>query len=454
MAPDRTTDLKHAIARSGRAWSSLLLAAIALSACSGGWLGGGKEKPLPGERIAVLTLESTLKADERLADLDVQLPKPDPNDEWPQEGGYPNHAMHHLAASGPLEQLWRTSVGEGNNSEAQLLAQPVIAGGRVYTMDVEAEVRALDMETGNTVWRRELSTSDNHEGILGGGLAVAGGRLYATTGFAAVVAMDAATGKEIWRKVLNGPIRAAPTVRAGRVFVVTVTNEMFALAADDGRQLWTHAGLTEVAGLVGGAAPAADAGVIVVPYTSGEVVALRVENGRMIWTDSLAALRRSDAVTSIAHIRGRPVIDRGVVYVVANSRRTVAIDLRTGTRLWEVPIGGLQGPWVAGEFIYIVTRDAELICLTRRGGRIRWVTQLPRYEDEEDKEDPIQWSGPILVSDRLLVMGSQEEIWSVSPYTGKVLGIIDTPAPVSITPAVARETVFLLTDEADLIALR
>ncbi len=425
-----------------------------LAGCGGSWFGGSSEKQLPGERIAILSTESTLKADSRLSDLDVTLPRPDPNDDWPQEGGYPNHAMHHLSAPGPLARLWSVDIGEGSNDEGQLLTQPVVADGRIFTMDIEAEVMALDAETGARIWRRELSKDDNNEGILGGGLAVYRGRLFATTGFGDVVALDAETGREIWRKRMTGPIRAAPTVRAGRVFVVTVTNELFALADDDGRQLWTHSGLAEVAGLVGGAAPAVDNEVVVVPYTSGEVVALRAENGRVIWTETLSALRRSDAVTALSHIRGRPVIDRGLVYVVANSKRTVAIDLRTGTRLWEVPVGGRHGVWVAGEFAYLVTQDGELVCLTRRGGRIRWVTPLPRYEDEEDQEGAIQWAGPILVSDRLLVTGSHEEIWSVSPYTGKVLGRVSTSDPIRISPTVARETVYLLTEDAELIALR
>ena len=102
----------------------------------------------------------------------------------------------------------------------------------------------------------------------------------------------------------------------------------------------------------------------------------------------------------------------------------------------------------------MLTRDAELVCLTRRGGRVRWVAQLPRFEDEDDQEDPILWSGPLLAGDRLLVASTQEEIWSISPYTGQVLGRIKVPGPVLISPVVASETVFVLTDEADLIAYR
>ena len=437
-----------------RARIALVTASLLVLSGCGNWWGGTAEKPLEGERIDVLRGGSNLKTDRRISDLDVLLPRPEVNQDWPQAGGYPNHAMHHLAASGPLAQVWSTDIGEGTNDEAQLLAEPIVSGDRLYTIDTEAVVSAFNVKTGERVWQVELSKDDEDEGILGGGLAFEDGRIFATTGFADVIVLDAKNGREIWRKRLNGPIRAAPTVWAGRVFAVTTNNELFALAASDGRELWTHSGLSEVAGLVGAAPPAVDGGVVVVPYSSGEVAALRVENGRQVWIESLTALRRSDAVTAISHIRGRPVIDRGIVYIVSNSNRTAAVDLRTGTRLWEVSVGGRNGVWVAGNFIYVLTRDAELICLTRRGGRVRWIAQLPRFEDEEDQEDPILWTGPVLAGDRLLVGSSHEEIWSVSPYSGKILGRVEVSGPVLISPVVARETVYVLTDEADLIAYR
>jgi outer membrane protein assembly factor BamB len=431
-----------------------VMATMLLLAGCADWLGGSVNKPLEGERIDVLRGGGAVAVDERIKDLKILLPRPDVNDEWPQAGGYPNHAMHHLAASGPLTRQWSSDIGDGSSDEAQLLAQPVIADGKIYTVDIEAKVSAFDQKSGKRLWRVELSKDDDDEGILGGGIAFSDGRLFSTTGFADVVALDAETGREIWRKRLSGPMRAAPTVWAGRVFAVTVANELYALSAADGRELWTHSGLREVAGLLGGAPPAVDGGVVVVPYSSGEVVALRVENGRQVWTESLTAIRRSDAVTAIAHIRGQPVIDRGIVYIVGNSNRTVAVDLRTGTRLWEVAVGGVHGAWVAGEFVYVVTRDGEVICLTRRGGRVRWIAQLPRFEDAEDLTGPILWAGPVLAGDRLLIGNSVDEIWSLSPYSGKILGLIEISGPVLIPPIVASETLYVLTDEADLIAFR
>ena len=430
-----------------------LLMLLVVSGCAD-LFGGAKDNSLPGTRISVLALQRQLEPDPRLADLAVRLPRPRVNADWPQAGGAANNAMQHLAASGALAPLWRVDIGKGSGDDTQLLSQPVIAGGLVYTLDADALVRAQKIETGDLLWQRALKSKREEEGILGGGLAVAGGRLFATTGFGAVIALDAASGEEVWRRSVTGPIRAAPTVYGGRVFVITITNELHVIDAGDGRVLWTHAGLIESAGLMGAASAAVDGSIVVAPFSSGEIVALRVENGRQVWADSLTAVGRLDPISSLAHIRGRPVIDRGRVFVTSNSGRTVAIDLRTGTRLWERPIGSVHGPWVAGDFIFILSNDGQLVCLSRRTGGIMWVRQLQRFEDEEDREDPIYWSGPVLAGDRLIVAGSNREVWSVSPYTGKLMGRIKAPGPVFISPAVANETVFLLTEDAELVALR
>ena len=432
------------------ACGALLLAA----GCDGAFFGEPEDPPLPGERLPVLSLQDALAPDPRLAGVTVTLPPPSANANWPQAGGLPDHAMHHLAANGPLGERWRVDIGRGSDDDGQLLAQPVVAAGRIFTLDVDAEVRMYDAGDGSLLWRRALDRETEDTGTLGGGLALGEGRLYVTTGFAQVFALDAGTGDVLWRRKLSTPLRAAPTSRDGRVFVVTVSNELFALDAASGRVLWSHAEIAEPAGLVGAAAPAVTGGIVVAPFSSGEIVALRAANGRVVWSERLTPLRRTDPVSSLAHIRGLPVIDRGMVIAVSNSGRTMAIDLRTGNRVWEQQIGGTHTPWVAGDFVYLVTGDSHVVCLARRDGRVRWVRALPQFEDEEDRTGPIYWSGPVLVSDRLLIAASTGEIWSVSPYTGEPLGRIEAPDPVFVAPAVAGETVFLLTEGADLIALR
>jgi outer membrane protein assembly factor BamB len=430
---------------------AILLAGLTLTGCS--WF-ANKKQPLPGERISVLSLDRQLKPDPALAQIPISLPKPVVNPNWPQPGGYPNHAMQHLALPYALKEAWKTSVGEGSSRYSQVLAQPIVVDGRIYAMDGGSQVGAYDAANGNRLWRVDVKPSDDYGNSFGGGIAYWKGRLYVSTGYAQVLALDPTNGKVIWRSGVGAPVRSGPTVADGRVFAVTVENELVALAADDGRRLWSHNGIPETAGLVGSSSPAVEGEVVVVGYSSGEIYALTVENGRPLWSDNLAAVRALDAVSALADIRGRPVIDRGRVFAISHSGRMVAVDLRNGERVWEQDIGSSHGAWVAGDYVYVLSNDAELVCLTRNDGKVRWLRQLPNYENEKKKEDPIEWAGPVLGGDRLIALSSDGWALSVSPYTGEPLGSEEMPGNAFVDPVIANNTLYILTDNGELSAYR
>lgn len=410
---------------------------------------------LPGKRLSVMELGTQLEVDRELADETIILPQPYVNEEWPQPGGTPDNAMYHLAAPGPLDRVWSANAGAGSGRVAQLMAAPVIAEGKIFVLDAEATVRAFEQSSGKELWEADLVPEDEDadEG-RGGGVAYDNGRIFVLTGFGTAHGLDAASGAVQWTQTVGDPFRASPTANGGRVFAITADNQTICLAQETGEVLWRHRGIVESAGILASSSAAVAGSVAVAPYSSGELVALRVENGTPVWTDSLTRTGNVTSLSELNDIAGRPVIDRDRVFAISHSGRMVSIDLRTGERVWTRDIGGVQTPWVAGDFVYVVSTTQEVLAVSRRDGRIRWITPLPRWEDPEDREDPIEWSGPVLVSDRLVLVSSTGDAVSVSPYSGEVLGRIDLPDSVLIAPVVANETLYILTDDAQLIALK
>jgi outer membrane protein assembly factor BamB len=104
--------------------------------------------------------------------------------------------------------------------------------------------------------------------------------------------------------------------------------------------------------------------------------------------------------------------------------------------------------------VFVLVNDNQLVCLTRDAGKVRWVRQLRRYEDEKEKSDPILWAGPVLGGNRLIVLSSLGEAASVSPYTGELVGKQDMSAGGYLGPIVADNALYLLTDDADLSCYR
>jgi outer membrane protein assembly factor BamB len=434
----------------------VLLAALVLAGCQSPLnpFRAKADPPLAGERIPVLQTDIALRPDPRLKDLQVALPKPRVNPEWPQAGGYPNHAMYHLALAANPKRIWQVRIGSGSSKSRRLIVQPIIGGGRIFTMDARSRVSAFDAGSGSRQWTRSVLPKRDDEGDLGGGVAYDKGRVYVATGAAEVLALEAATGKQIWRVRVTAPMRAAPTVGGGRVYVVTVQNELIALDIKKGKEIWRHTGIPESAGFLGHGSPAYAQGVLVVAHTSGEVYALRADNGRRLWSDQIASIRRVTSVAKLTHIRGHPVIDRGRVYVVSHSGRLAAIELRTGNRAWDVDVGALQTPWVAGDYVYILTNDGKLACISRDSGRVKWSRALLPYIDKKKQKEPIFWVGPILAGDRLIVSGSHGEAFTISPYTGRMLGRLRLSEGILIPPLIALNTLYILDDDGDLAAYR
>jgi outer membrane protein assembly factor BamB len=436
--------------------SRVLLAALLLPLSLAGcdWF-DKKKPPLVGERIRVFSDRKDIEPDKEAAAIQVTLPAPAVNESWPQSGGFPNYAMHHLAIGDSPQVAWTADVGSGSSSSRILTAPPVVAEGKVFAKDAGSTVSAFDANTGQRIWSvtvKPEKARDTDE--FGGGLAYYGGRLFVTTGFAGVFCLDPNDGKEIWNSTVSAPIRGAPLAFADRVFAISIDNKLHALAAIDGSDLWNFSGLQEVSGYIGGNSPAGANDVVIAPFSSGELVELRAENGRTVWNESLVGPRReSRAFGNLADIRGRPVIDRNLVLAMGTAGTLAAIDLRSGQRQWERNIGGSQTPWVAGRFVFVVTASADVAAIERDTGKVKWVTPLTQYLDEK-RHNPIQWVGPVLASDRLLVGGSTGELLSLSPYTGEVTGKLDIRDPMRLAPVVANRVVYILADSGRLIALR
>ncbi|MSO65642.1 MAG: pyrrolo-quinoline quinone [Alphaproteobacteria bacterium] len=431
----------------------LALAALLLAGCES-IFEPYKPPPLPGDRRSVLALQQRLEPDPGIQDVQVRLPRPFANPDWTQDGGNADKAMHHLVLAEAPREIWRATVGSGSSKYTRLTAQPAIAGGRVFALDAEGEVSAHSLTDGRRLWRTSIVPRGEDAGVIGGGVAYAYNMVFVSSGYGEVIALDVERGSEIWSRRVGPPISSPPTVSAGRIFVVTEDNQLVALAAADGVVLWNHVGIAESAGLVGAGSPAVSEGVVVAAYSSGELVALRADSGRVIWTESLSRTGQAAAIGELSDINGRPVIDRGVVYAVGHGGRMVANDLVTGARVWTQNIAGVESPWVAGDYIFLITLEGELTALSRADGRIRWVTELPVYERPADRRGRILWSGPILASDRLIITSSNGQAVAVSPYNGRMLGSVRLADNTFIAPILAAETLLVLTDDGRLAAYR
>ncbi len=423
---------------------AFLLAALTLVACD------AEKIPITGTRIPVVNYESSVKVDEEAKDVSLALPLSEMGRDWAQAGGGADHAMPNFSLKESIDPLWTVSIGSGNG-EGRFLSSPIVANGVIYALDTYGNITALDASAGSILWQVNISPEGQQTPIIGGGLAYGQDKIFVTSPHAEVLAFDAKTGNRLWRYAMPSPVRAAPTFDEGRLYVLTISNHLEVLDAEKGTSLWNHAGITEHAGLLGTASPAVSKGVVVVTYSSGEIYALKAENGHQLWTETLSTTRRPDSLSSLSHIKALPVIYKNMVIIIGHNHKMAAYDLRRGERLWERHIGGTRTPAVIGDFIFMINSHNELLCLTRKHGQVVWVKKLG-----SDFESPhkVVWEGPVVAGSKLYLVNVGGDLVSFDPATGEVLRSRQLGVSLSLPPFVAQDTLYLLTNEGDLMAFR
>lgn len=428
---------------------AVMAAVLVVSACS-------KNKDIPtGTRISVLDQTPSYVGRNKDAKISVNVPAALDSDRWLQTGANAQHSLANLKVGTDFKRQWKADFGKGGSKREFLVSQPLVSGKAVYTIDANAVVRAFKIEDGETLWAVDLESQNKYEdatALKGIGIACDGTYIYAVTGYGSVFALQAKDGKIIWQKDLETPLRIAPVLAAGKVFVQSADNKFWALDQKNGEILWDYDIAMESTTMVGGApaaySPSLD--MAVTGFSNGEIQAFNASIGAPLWSDSLVSNRQAYSSTFLHTIKAAPVIEGETVYALGSSDVLTAIDLRTGERRWEKTIGGTQAPLSVGNVLYVVDNQNRLSAVAKNNGDILWREPI---EVEGKPTKAIAFS-PLMLNGQLIVALSDGNLLSYDPLTGKLQKTVDLGEKFNAAPIVAQGYVFFITSNAKLIAYK
>lgn len=429
----------------------MLTAGFAVSACA------KKEPTLSGERFNIRagdTVADTAKV-APVAVTQVSAPAAQNYAQWTHKNGSTAHLVAHPALSTTLTKVWSQSIGKGNSKKNRLTSDPIVAVGRIYTLDADAGVRAFSTG-GAPLWSSKLTPKWDKDGSTsGGGLAYGDGVLVATTGYGEVVALDPATGGIRWRHRTHAAISAAPLVSDGLAVVVALDNKAVGLDLNNGRIRWQIQSGGSSAGLAGSGAPAAVGDFAVIPFPSGELVGANIKTGARVWSAAVTGGRKGIARGFVGAISGDPVISGNTVYAANQAGRLISIDRTTGTRNWTVNDGAYGPVWAVGGSIFMVTDDFKLKRYDTSTGAEIWSVTLPGYKKsgKRRREAHVHY-GPVLAGNRLIVAGSDGELRSFNASTGASLGSVKIQGGAASQPAIVNGTMYILSGNGQIQAFK
>jgi len=430
----------------------LPVAAIALATLS------ACEEPeviLPGEREDIRPAED-LETVQRAGAKPISLPAAQRNATWSQSPGTQSFRTTNAALSPTPQRVWSADIGSGDGRKQRITADPVVAGGLIFTLDSGATVSAVSPQ-GQVVWSTNLVPSNEREDqATGGGIAYSDNVLYVSSGFGRLTALDARTGAVRWQQRLDATGSGAPLVSGGLLYLVAGDQTGWAVDAKDGRIAWQIEGIPSVGNVLGAPAPVLASEFVVFAFGSGDITAAFRKGGIRRWSSSVAGGRRGRAAAQIVDVTGGPIVSGSTIYIGNHSGRTVALEASSGERVWTAFEGAVDTVWPVGNSVFLISDRSQLVRLDAADGSVVWAIDLPGYvKDKPGKRGPVYAHyGPIMAGGRIVVASNDGYLRFFNPVDGTLVHQVEVPGGATTAPVVAGQTLYVVSTKGELHAFR
>ncbi len=418
---------------------------------------------LPGEREPIDSVLSTF--DENSPEFAlvqpnearaIQLPAQVANASATQFFGTPEFRTGHAALSSGLTRVWSANIGAGDSRKQRITADPVVGGGRIFTLDAGTQVTAVST-AGEVLWTADINPGlDDDDEATGGGLALDDDTLYVSSGFGVVTALDTASGAQRWQQKLESAGAGRPLVLGDLVYLTAGDQIGWAIEKGNGRIAWQTTAAESIVNVLGAPAPVRADGLVVFAFGTGELKAVFRQGGLPRWDASVLGQRPGRALSTVEDVTGTPVVADGVLYAGSQAGRTVAINAASGARIWTAREGAISPVLPVGGSVFLISDRNELLRLDAGDGSRIWGQRLPNYVDRKPRKisEVFAHHGPVLAGGRLLVASGDGLLRSFSPEDGSLIGQIEIPDGATTRPIVAGNTLYVVGRKGQLHAFR
>jgi outer membrane protein assembly factor BamB len=275
-----------------------------------------------------------------------------------------------------VKELWDRNTGKGTD-EQYLLLQPAVADDRIFIIDTDRKVQALNTANGRTIWSYTLKQgggffSKGDKVTITGGPGFSGDMVFVGTNNGDVIALDPETGEQIWTSKVSSEILAPPIKSGSIVIVRTLDGRIFGLNSASGRRLWTYEKTVPALTLRGTSTPTIDDDAIIIGFDSGSLAALDINTGQVLWETGITSARGRSELERMVDIDASPIISGGIVYVVTFQGQLAALTRNTGRILWNRDTSSYSGFTVDGDYLYITDDKSVVWAFDRFNGGSVW----------------------------------------------------------------------------------
>ncbi len=418
-----------------------------LSSCS------GDKKIDDKNAVSVFLKDDSIKVDPALEKIQISIPVQTSSKSWFGSNNDNNAEVENFRFPKEITKIKSNWENYRFSYPDHHVFAPLIADEKIYHLDVKGNLYAKNLDDLKLIWKKKLVNSWFTKDFTNGKISYHNNQIFVSTGYNFIFCVNAQTGDVVWEKKLSSIPISTPIADDKQVYVITDDNKTYALNVQNGEINWTHAGILRATGIMGSASPVVYKNNVISSYSSGEIYALNKDTGEANWVHDLNINKADNSDFILNDVDATPVAKDGVVYGIGNGGLMMSIRVADGVILWQKELASITDFWIAGEFIYLINNDNQLISVYRKTGGIKWFVQLKKYFNEKKTNSKIIYNGIVMAGDNLIFTNSGRRLFVVSPVNGEILQTKKINGKIFHNPIVVNEKIYLQTIDSFVTSL-
>lgn len=404
-------------------------------------------KPFSGKKIDIHISSKSLAS----KDFNINIDQVIKNNSWVQKGGYDTHLIPNINLKFPLKKIFSMNTDQEISDEYFSLANPVIDKKNIYILSIDGNVTSIDKNKLRVNWKKKIFSSQFDFPNLGSIVVqLNGNNLYLHNGGDLIFALNKNNGKVKWKFKNDFPFRGNITIKRDYLLANDYNNNLLAFFKK--KLIWKKKlGQSENV-IFTNIRPIIYENKIINPAFNGLFHILNVKNGKLIFSDYLQPNKKKAKIFRNNDIIASPVISKEKIYIISHSGTLASYDLNNLKQLWSVQIGGGNAPIISGNTLFLIDNNNILYAINSKNGKIKWMKQLASNIEEgfyfKDIKK-INFKGPFLIDNKLMMFSSDGQLNSFDPFTGKFLETIDFDL-LGTEPIFFEDKLIVVTSDGDL----
>lgn len=345
------------------------------------------------------------------------------------------------------------SLGSSWNAKVRIFSEGTFTNRGLVFVNDKGEISLVKL--GEKIeWKKDFFDRKGFCSKLS--LAVKDDLLALSCGTKSVVGFDLAEGKKLWQTPLDYAVASQPLFFKEKVVVFSDSDGVYALDAKLGEVLWFVPGIINQKNkTILETKPILVKEQYIIQQTADDQIrAIDINSGEVTWQVNASVknnyVKGKDFTNHYSHFS----FSEDNLYFTNSDGFVVKIRLGNAKPEWIVPMVISKPLWSFHSAIFGVTDLGVLTAISKSDGRVIWSINLVeqikgKKSDVKEDYDEIEFSAPIVINNKLLVVSSNNKLLSFDPINGKMLDVRKTNGFGQ--PFVHKGKIYLITNNGNKI---